>query len=55
MGNKAQCLSPVNHPTKTIHHHHDHHQTPFLFMLRKKHVSEENAEVYSILFQEVIV
>ena len=24
-GNKAKCLSSVNHTTKTIHHHHHHH------------------------------
>ena len=24
-GNKAKCLSLVNHTTKTIHHHHHHH------------------------------
>ena len=23
-GNKAKCLSSVNHTTKTIHHHHYH-------------------------------
>ena len=25
IGNKAKCLSSVNHTTKTIHHHHRHH------------------------------
>ena len=24
-GNKAKCLSSVNHTTKTIHHHHHYH------------------------------
>ena len=29
-GNKAKCLLPVNHTTKTIHyHHHHHHHPPF--------------------------
>ena len=29
-GNKAKCLSSVNHTTKTIHHHHHHHHTSLL-------------------------
>ena len=33
-GNKAKCLSSVNHTTRTIHHHH-HHQKLCLVLSKR--------------------